>query len=112
MTGESQMKSSNAKSTVQGEGDYDSARKYNEHAQAFAKSGKVEQAAQEAAPRNAQEQAAMRKAESEGRSHAKGGPAQSSQGEDTAPGRPKPDKRAPGKQPQGRKPAPEKFPGR
>ena len=106
------MKSRNAKSTVQGEGDYASARKYNEHGQAFAKSGKVEQAAQEAAPRNAQEQAAMRKAEAEGRSHAKGGPAHSGQGDGSAPGRLEPDKRAPGKQPQGRKPAPEKFPGR
>lgn len=105
------MKSSNAKSTVQGEGDYASARKYNEHAQAFAKSGKVEKAAQEAAPRNAQEQAAMSQAEAEGRSHAKG-QAQSGQGDGSALGRPKPDKRAPGKQPQGRKPAPEKFPGR
>lgn len=106
------MKSSNAKSTVQGEGDYASARKYNEKTQAFAKSGKVEQAAQEAAPRNAQEQGDMRKAEAEGRSHAKGGQAQSGQGDGSSPGRPKPEKRAPGKHPQGRNPTPEKLPGR
>ena len=106
------MKSSNAKSAVQGEGDYVSARKFNEQGQAFAKSGKVEQAARQAAPRNAQEQADLLKAEAEGRSHAKGGPTQSGQGDGSAPGRPKPDKRAPGKQPQGRKPTPEKFPGR
>lgn len=106
------MKSSNAKSTVQGEGDYASARKFNEQGKAFAKSGKVEQAAQEAAPRNAQEQDAMRKAEDEGRSHAKGGQAQSGQGDGSSPGRPKPEKQAPGKQPQGRKPTPEKLPGR
>jgi len=112
MTGESQMKSSNAKSKVQGEGDYASARKYNEHAQAYAESGKAEQAAREAAPRNAQEQAALRKAEAEGRSHAKGGLAPSGQGDGSSPSRPKPEKRAPGKHPQGRNPAPEKLPGR
>jgi hypothetical protein len=112
MTGESQMKSSNAKPNVQGEGDYASARKYNEKTQAFAESGKVEQAAQEAAPRNAQEQTAMREAEAEGRSHAKGGPAQSGQDGGSSPDRPKPEKRAPGKHPQGRNPAPEKLPGR
>jgi len=106
------MKSSNAKSTVQGEGDYASARKYNEKTQAFAQSGKVEQAAQEAAPRNAQERDDMRKAESEGRSHAKGGQGQSGQGDGSSPGRPKPEKKAPGNHPQGRNPVPEKLPGR
>lgn len=105
------MKSSNAKSKVQGEGDYASARKYNEHAQAFAESGKVEQAAREAAPRNSQEQAAMREAEAEGRAHAKG-KTQSGQDDGSSPGRPKPEKQAPGKHPQGRNPAPEKLPGR
>lgn len=105
------MKSSNAKSKVQGEGDYASARKYNADAQAFAESGKVGQAAREAAPHNAEEQDAMRAAEAEGRSHAKGG-AHSGQDDGSVPGRPKPEKRAPGDHPQGRKPAPEKFPGR
>ena len=66
------MKSSSAKSTVEGEGDYASARKYNAQAQAFSRSGKVRQAAKEAAPRNPQEQDAMRRAEAEGPSHAKG----------------------------------------
>jgi len=104
------MKSSTSKSKVQGEGDYASAKKYNEHAQAFAQSGKVRQAAQEAAPRNAREQDEMRQAEAEGRSHAKG---QADAGQDKSqPGRPKPDKQAPGKHPEGRDPIPEKLPGR
>jgi hypothetical protein len=104
------MKSSNP-SRVQGEGDYASAKKYNEQARAYAQSGKAEQAAREAAPRNAQEKETMRKAEAEGRAHAKGranaGPDSGSQ-----PRRPKPEKKAPGKHPTGHDPIPEKLPGR
>jgi len=104
------MKSSMSKSKVQGEGDYASAKKYNEHARAFVESGKVGQAANEAAPRSAQEQDEMRQAEAAGRAHAKG---QANAGPDTgSPGRPKPNKKAPGKHPQGRNPAPQKLPGR
>jgi hypothetical protein len=103
------MKSNTSKSEIQGEGDYDSAKKYDEQARAFAQSGKVERAAKAAAPRNAQEEEAMRRAEREGRSHAKGEP----KGErDEVPSRPKPAKEAPGKHPDGRNPAPEKVPGR
>ena len=104
------MKSSNL-SKVQGEGDYASAKKYNEHARAYAQSGKAEQAAREAAPRNAQEKEAMRKAEAEGRAHAKGR-AKAGQDSGSHPGRPKPDKQAPGKYPEGDNPTPEKLPGR
>lgn len=106
------MKSSTSKSKsrIQGEGDYDSARRYNEQAHAFAESGKVEQAARQAAPRNAQEKDQMRKAEAEGRSHAKGQPPGGQN--ENSPGRPKPTKEAPGKHPQGRSPTPEKLPGR
>lgn len=103
------MKSSTAKSRIQGEGDYASAKKYNEHAREFAQSGKVEQAAREAAPRNAQEKDDMRKAEAEGRAHAKGS---ANVGQNKgASGRPKPAKEAPGKHPHGN-PIPEKLPGR
>lgn len=105
------MKSSTSKSKVQGEGDYASAKKYNAQARAFAESGKVDQAARDAAPRNAQEQDAMRQAEAEGRAHAKGG-ANAGQDDKGSPGRPKPDKQAPVKHPQGRNPEPEKLPGR
>ncbi|MDO9221256.1 MAG: hypothetical protein Q7T90_09520 [Thiobacillus sp.] len=104
------MKSSTSKSRVQGEGDYASAKKYNEHAQAFAQSGKVEQAARQAAPRNEREQDDMRQAEAEGRSHAKSqAPAGKREG---SPERSQPDKQAPGKHPEGRNPIPEKLRGR
>lgn len=79
-------------SKIQGEGDYASAKKYNEESSAFAHSGKVEQAAKKAAPRNAQEKSEMQHAESEGRSHAKNG----ENGSDLSLGT-KPEKRAPGK---------------
>lgn len=104
------MKSSTSKPRIQGEGDYDSARKYDEQAHAFAASGKVEPAAKAAAPRNAQEKDEMRKAEAEGRAHAKAKP---HAGQDEAsPARPKPAKVAPGDHPQGRNPDPKKVPGR
>jgi hypothetical protein len=104
------MKSSTSKSRIQGEGDYASAKKYNEHAREFAQSGRVEQAAREAAPRNAQEKDDMRKAEAEGRAHAKG---YANVGQNKgSPDRAKPAKEAPGKHPQGRNPIPEKLPGR
>jgi len=52
----------------------------------------------------------MRKAEAEGRAHARG---QGNVGQDKgSPDRPKPAKEAPGKHPQGRNPIPEKLPGR
>ena len=102
------MKSSTSKSRIQGEGDYASAKKYNEHAREFAQSGKVEQAAREAAPRNPQEKEDMRKAEAEGRSHAKGKVEQDKGSPDPT----KPAKEAPGKHPQGHNPIPEKLPGR
>ncbi|MGK2951862.1 MAG: hypothetical protein ACSLEZ_05695 [Thiobacillus sp.] len=104
------MKSSKP-SKVEGEGDFASAKKYNEQARAYAQSGKVEQAARDAAPRNAQEEESMRKAEAEGRAHAKG---RAGAGQDggSQPGRPKPEKKAPGKHPNGSNPTPEKLPGR
>ena len=57
---------------VQGEGDYDAARRYDKAAREFAESGKVEDAAREAKPGSAAEADALRRAESEGKSHAKG----------------------------------------
>lgn len=102
------MNQKTSKPNVQGEGDYDSAEKYNKGAHEFAESGKVDAAAQAAAPRNAQEKDAMREAEAEGRSHAKG---QADAGKDK-PGQPAPEKNAPAGDPKDGKPAPEKFPGR
>jgi hypothetical protein len=57
---------------VQGEGDYDAARRYDESARGFAQSGQVEPAARAAKPRNAKESVEMTKAEEIGKSHAKG----------------------------------------
>lgn len=62
---------------VQGEGDYESNRRYTESAQEFVASGKVDAAARNARPQSKQESADMRKAEQEGASHAKGGPSPS-----------------------------------
>ena len=92
------MKSSTSKSNVQGEGDYDSAKKYNQSTRDFVDSGKVEKAAKQSAPRNAKEKTEMRQAEDEGR-------------DGNLPGQSKPAKRAPAKNPPN-KPVTEKFPGR
>ena len=58
--------------TVQGEGDYQAARRYDKAQHDFARSGKVEKAAHDAQPADAKEAEEMRQAEKEGRSHAKG----------------------------------------
>lgn len=105
------MKSSVSKSRMQGEGNYDASKEYDEKTKAFAESGKVEQAARAAAPRSAQDKEDMRKAEAEGRSRAKGDPT-SERDDGSSPARPKPAKQAPGKHPEGRNPAPKKVPGR
>jgi hypothetical protein len=57
---------------VQGEGDYNAARRYDEAAREFAESGKVEPAAQDAAPTSAEEAEALKQAEETGKSHSKG----------------------------------------
>jgi hypothetical protein len=60
------------KNQVEGEGSYKGSKEYNERTKKFVDSGKVEQAAREAAPRNEQEAQAMQKAERQGKQHAKG----------------------------------------
>lgn len=57
---------------VQGEGDYASDKRYREAAGAFAKSGKVDEAARNAKPAGPGEDAEMKKAEQVGESHSKG----------------------------------------
>ena len=57
---------------VQGEGDYDAARRYDKAAREFAESGKVEEAARDARPTSPQEADELARAEREGKSHAKG----------------------------------------
>lgn len=65
-------KSTAANDKVQGEGDYEAARRYDKAAREFAESGKVDDAAREAAPDDAGEAEALKQAEREGASHAKG----------------------------------------
>ena len=57
---------------IQGEGDYDAARRYDKSARDFAQSGKVKPAADQSAPRNEREAEEMERAEEIGRSRAKG----------------------------------------
>jgi hypothetical protein len=56
---------------VQGEGDYESARKYNEATREYAQSGRVDEAARAAAPRDAAEQRELKQAEETGEQRAK-----------------------------------------
>ena len=56
---------------MQGEGNRDAAREYNESQREFAQSGQVDQAAREAEPRSEEERREMERAEREGRSHAR-----------------------------------------
>jgi hypothetical protein len=57
---------------IQGEGNYEATRRYDKATTDFVKSGKVEEAARNARPKSEAEAEAMRKAEQEGKSHAKG----------------------------------------
>ena len=54
-----------------GEGNYKASRDYNERTKRFIDSGKVDDAAQDAAPQSPEEAAEMQDAEDIGRSHAK-----------------------------------------
>ncbi len=66
------MRETIRKSQVQGEGDYEAARRFDKAAGGFAQSGKVEPAARKAKPRNAREASEMEQAEDIGKSHSKG----------------------------------------
>ena len=56
---------------VQGEGNYEAARRYDEAQKRFVDSGRVEEAAEQAAPKSQAEADALRRAEEAGKSHAK-----------------------------------------
>ena len=60
------------KKGVHGEGNYEAAREYDKGVEEFVESGKVEEAAKKAKPRNQQEAQEMEQAEQEGLRHAKG----------------------------------------
>jgi hypothetical protein len=66
-----QSQAQGGKSEVQGEGNYTAAKEYDDAQREFVKSGRVEQAARDAAPRSPEEAEQMKAAEREGRSHAK-----------------------------------------
>ena len=57
---------------VQGEGDYEAARRYDRDQREFVQSGRVDQAARDARPQDQREAEEMARAEDEGRSHSKG----------------------------------------
>ena len=56
---------------MQGEGNRDAAREYNESQRDFVESGDVERAAREAEPKSESDRAEMEEAERKGRSHAR-----------------------------------------
>jgi len=57
---------------IQGEGNYEAARRYDKSASDFAHSGKVDEAAQAAKPRDIKEADQMERAERMGKAHSKG----------------------------------------
>lgn len=63
--------SDHEKPKVQGEGDYQAARRYRKSARQFAGSGKIESAAKDAEPHNERERTEMEAAEREGLRHSK-----------------------------------------
>ncbi|WP_076997963.1 hypothetical protein [Variovorax sp. KK3] len=65
-------KPAETKPDIQGEGNYDATRRYDKATTDFVQSGKVDQAAKDAKPRSEAEAEEMRRAEEEGKSHAKG----------------------------------------
>ena len=66
------MKTRKPKSTVQGEGDYEAASRFNTAERAFVESGKVTQSAGNAAPKSKRDAEEMLNAEAKGKSRAKG----------------------------------------
>jgi hypothetical protein len=56
---------------LQGEGNYDAAKEFDQAEEKFAKSGKVEQAARDAEPKNIQERKELERAEEEAKRRAK-----------------------------------------
>jgi len=58
-------------SEVQGEGNYEAAKEYDDAQRKFVQSGKVDAAAQAAKPKSPEEAEEMKRAEEIGRSHAK-----------------------------------------
>jgi hypothetical protein len=64
---------SDEKPNIQGEGDYEAARRYRKEVKGFVDTANIDKAAHEAAPRSPDEQREMDEAERAGRSHSKAG---------------------------------------
>ena len=60
-----------SKDKEHGEGNYKATKEYDDATKKFVDSGKVDEAAQKAKPKNQQEARELEKAEQEGKSHAK-----------------------------------------
>ena len=72
MAGNPDTSIGNEDGKVQGEGDYEAARRYDKAAREFAESGKVDDAARKAEPANPAEAAELERAEEAGKARAKG----------------------------------------
>jgi hypothetical protein len=70
--GSGQSEGQQSQQNVHGEGNYAASRQYNDATREFAQSGRVDQAARNAAPRSDAEAKDMQAAEAEGKRHAKG----------------------------------------
>jgi len=64
---------SDEKPNIQGEGDYEAARRYRKGVKGFVDKTNVDKAAHEAAPKSSDEQREMDEAERAGRAHSKAG---------------------------------------
>ena len=62
------------KPNVQGEGDYEAARRYRKEVKDFVDKADIDKAAHDAAPKSPDEQREMEEAERRGRAHSKAGP--------------------------------------
>jgi hypothetical protein len=69
---EDKERKGNSHDQVEGEGSYTGTKDYNQRTKKFVESGKVEEAAREAAPQSEEEKHAMQKAERLGKERAKG----------------------------------------
>lgn len=75
-----------AQKNVHGEGNYAASKQYNDATRDFVKSGRVDKAAQDAAPKSDADALQMQAAEAEGKRHAKGeDPALNRKSENLAP---------------------------
>ena len=70
------------KSKIQGEGDYEGARRYRRGVEQYVKTADIDRAAHDAQPADAEEARELEEAEAIGKSHAKGAKPQDKRGKD------------------------------